>query len=94
MSDKADIPTERVPAETVTIESITAQIDEIGRKADRLINGVCRQRDEARAAFQDLLAIARDISTMDCFYANAKCPDGCDCIAARASRAVDKAEGR
>jgi hypothetical protein len=38
--------------EPVTIASITAQIEDIHRKTNRLIEGICEQRDEARAVLQ------------------------------------------
>lgn len=48
MSAPQGNPTE----ENVTIESIMGQIDDVNKKANRLIEGLCEQRDEARAVLQ------------------------------------------
>lgn len=36
----------------------------------------------------DLLEIAREVSTMDCYYTGERCDPGCKCIVARASQAI------
>lgn len=41
-----------------------------------------------RAHNEKLLAVARDVSTMDCFYTGSSCKPDCECLAARAGRAL------
>lgn len=54
--------TEGVPASTVTLESIMGQIEDVNRKANRLIEGLIEQRDDARAV---LIALANLLEYRD-----------------------------
>lgn len=49
--------------ETVTVDSLCAQIVEVGRTADELIKGVCEQRDEAIALLADWVARVSEVGT-------------------------------
>jgi hypothetical protein len=59
-------------------------------------NAVLTERDRLRATLaaratpetSELLSIAREVSTMDCFHTGASCPAGCGCLSARAGRAL------